>query len=158
MDVPPVFPNSVNAPSEVVVRDRIQKLIRLDQISRIRTDKVEATTEYSETYYYYKKWRGSFYYCKSRRPIPTGHSRMTMMIFVLIILERGQPTGEELYFRELTSCLEYSNALNAQSVSKINELLSNNSYFKTYCRVREIPTSEAGTKILFRDPARKDDD
>jgi len=54
MDVPPVFPNSVNAPSEVVVRDRIQKLIRLDQISRIRTDKVEATTEYSETYYYYK--------------------------------------------------------------------------------------------------------
>ena len=54
MDVPPVFPNSVNAPSEVVVRDRIHKLIRLDQISRIRTDKVEATTEYSETYYYYK--------------------------------------------------------------------------------------------------------
>ena len=54
MDVSPVFPNSVNAPSEVVVRDRIQKLIRLDQISRIRTDKVEATTEYSETYYYYK--------------------------------------------------------------------------------------------------------
>ncbi len=54
MDVPPVFPNSVNAPSEVVVRNRIQKLIRLDQISRIRTDKVEATTEYSETYYYYK--------------------------------------------------------------------------------------------------------
>jgi hypothetical protein len=54
MDIPPVFPNSVNAPSEVVVRDRIQKLIRLDQISRIRTDKVEATTEYSETYYYYK--------------------------------------------------------------------------------------------------------
>jgi len=54
MDVPPVFPNSVNAPSEVVVRDRIQKLIRLDQISRIRTDKVEAITEYSETYYYYK--------------------------------------------------------------------------------------------------------
>jgi len=83
---------------------------------------------------------------------------MTMMIFVLIILERGQPTGEELYFRELTSCLEYSNALNAQSVRKINELLSNNRYFKTYCRVREIPTSEAGTKILFRDPARKDDD
>jgi hypothetical protein len=83
---------------------------------------------------------------------------MTMMIFVLIVLERGQPTGEELYFRELTSCLEYSKALNAQSVGAINELLSNNSYFKTYCRVREIPTSEAGTKILFRDPVRKDDD
>ena len=33
------------------------------------------------------------------------------MIFVLIILERGQVTGEEFYFRELTSCLEYSAAL-----------------------------------------------
>ena len=54
MDVPPVFPNSVNAPSEVVVRDRIQKLVRLDQISRILTDEVAATTQYSETYYHYK--------------------------------------------------------------------------------------------------------
>ena len=80
---------------------------------------------------------------------------MTIMIFVLIILERGQPTGEELYFRELTSCLEYSKALNAQSVGAINELLSNNNYFKTYCRVREIPTTDAGTKILFRDPDRR---
>ena len=47
---------------------------------------------------------------------------MTMMVFVLIVLERGQPTGQEFYFQELTSCLEYSNALNAQSVGKINEL------------------------------------
>ena len=54
MDVPPVFPNSVNAPSEVVVKDKVHRLLRLDQISRTRTDKVEATTHYSETYYYYK--------------------------------------------------------------------------------------------------------
>ena len=45
---------------------------------------------------------------------------MTMMVFVLIILERGQPTGEEFFFRELTSCLEYSGALNNQSISLIN--------------------------------------
>ena len=54
---------------------------------------------------------------------------MTMMIFVLIILERGQITGEEFYFRELTSCLEYSAALNSQSVADNNALLSNNNYF-----------------------------
>lgn len=81
---------------------------------------------------------------------------MTMMIFVLIILERGQPTGQEFYFQELTSCLEYSNALNAQSVGRINQLLSNNRYFSTYCAIREIQTSDAGTKILFRDPKKRD--
>ena len=53
---------------------------------------------------------------------------MTMMIFVLIILERGQVTGEEFYFRELTSCLEYSAALNSQSVADNNGLLGNNNY------------------------------
>ncbi len=30
---------------------------------------------------------------------------MTLMVFVLIVLERGQPTGQEFYFQELTSCL-----------------------------------------------------
>jgi hypothetical protein len=30
---------------------------------------------------------------------------MSMMIFVLIILERGEPTGQEFYFQELTSAL-----------------------------------------------------
>jgi len=82
---------------------------------------------------------------------------MTMMIFVLLILERGQPTGEEFYFRELTSCLEYSAALNSQSVANNNSLLSNNNYFKTYCRVRQINVSDAGSKILFRDPANKEE-
>ena len=61
---------------------------------------------------------------------------------------------QEFYFQELTSCLEYSNALNAQSVGKINELLSNNRFFSTYCAIREIPQSDAGTKILFRDPKK----
>jgi hypothetical protein len=77
-----------------------------------------------------------------------------MMIFVLIVLERNQPTGEEFYFRELTSCVEYSNALNTQNVGTNNFIFGQNPYFKTYCRIRQIPTADAGTKIKFRDPTR----
>ena len=80
---------------------------------------------------------------------------MTLMIFILVMLDAGgNKTGVELAFQELTSCLEYSNALNAQSVGKINELLSNNRFFSTYCAVREIPQSDAGNKIFFRDPKK----
>lgn len=81
-----------------------------------------------------------------------------MMIFVLIVLERNQPTGEEFYFRELTSCVEYSNALNSQQVGRQNFIFGNNPYFKTYCRVREIPAADAGRKIVFRDPIVRDED
>ena len=81
---------------------------------------------------------------------------MTMMVFVLIVLERGQPTGQEFYFVELTSCIEYSQALNAQDTGNINKLLGNNRYFTTYCAIREISQSDAGTKIIFRDPKRSE--
>jgi hypothetical protein len=81
---------------------------------------------------------------------------MTMMVFVLIILERGQPTGEEFYFRELTSCLEYSDALNNQSIRSL-VTGGRNRFFESYCRIREIQTTDAGTKILFRDPAKKEE-
>ena len=80
---------------------------------------------------------------------------MTMMIFVLIILEGGRPTGEEFYFRELTSCLDYSDALNGQSIDF--PLGGRNRFFESYCRVREIPTADAGTKIQFRDPTRTEE-
>ena len=80
---------------------------------------------------------------------------MTLMIFVLIILEGGQPTGEEFYFRELTSCLEFSDALNGQSITF--PLAGRNRFFESYCRVREIPTADAGTKIQFRDPTRTEE-
>ncbi len=80
---------------------------------------------------------------------------MTMMVFVLIILEKGQPTGEEFFFRELTSCLEYSGALNNQSISLING--GRNRFFESYCRIRQIQTTDAGTKILFRDPITKEE-
>ena len=80
---------------------------------------------------------------------------MTMMIFVLIILEKGVPTGEEFYFRELTSCLEFSDALNNQSVKFADG--GRNRFFESYCRVREIPTVDAGSKIQFRDPKRTEE-
>lgn len=81
-------------------------------------------------------------------------SHMTMMIFVLIVVIGGRPTGEEFYFQELTSCLRFSDSLNNQSVTLTNG--GRNRFFETYCRVREIATADAGTKILFRDI--KDDD
>lgn len=74
---------------------------------------------------------------------------MTMMIFVLIIVVNGRATGEEFYFQELTSCLRFSDSLNNQSVDLSNG--GRNRFFETYCRVRQINSSEAGTKILFRD-------
>jgi len=77
---------------------------------------------------------------------------MTMMVYVLIILEGGRPTGEEFFFRELTSCIEVSDALNGQSIDF--PLAGRNRFFESYCRIREIPTADAGTKIQFRDPAR----
>ena len=77
------------------------------------------------------------------------------MVLVLIILEKGQPTGEEFFFRELTSCLEYSDALNNQSISLVTG--GRNRFFESYCRIREIQTTDAGTKILFRDPAKKEE-
>jgi len=80
---------------------------------------------------------------------------MTLMVFVLIVLERGRPTGEEFFFRELTSCIEYSQALNGQSIDF--PLGGRNRFFESYCRIREIPTADAGTKIQFRDPTRTEE-
>ena len=81
------------------------------------------------------------------------------MVFVLIVTHKNEPTGEEFYLQELTSCLEYSLALNTQNV---NNILGTNasrqtSQFKTYCRVREISSKDAGTKYYFRDPKKTED-
>lgn len=81
----------------------------------------------------------------------------TMMIFVLIILKQGEP-NLELYFTELTSCLEYRDALIHQSVGVHNWVHSKTKHFDGYCEVREILTSEAGVKYIFRDPKVKKDD
>ena len=80
---------------------------------------------------------------------------MTLMVYVLIILERGKPTGEEFFFRELTSCIEVSDALNSQRIGF--SLGGRNRFFESYCRIREIPTADAGTKIQFRDPTRTEE-
>tara|TARA_R100000152_G_C6738257_1_gene162222 strand:- start:444 stop:704 length:261 start_codon:yes stop_codon:yes gene_type:complete len=84
---------------------------------------------------------------------------MTLMIFVLVLLTPGgQPTGLELYFQELTSCLEYRDALVHQSVHQHNWMRKKTTKFDGYCEVRVIPAGEAGTKYVFRDPARKKQD
>lgn len=52
MDAAP-FPNSVNAVSPIVVKDKIIGMERMDQISRNSARKVAATTHYSEFIYEY---------------------------------------------------------------------------------------------------------
>ena len=82
---------------------------------------------------------------------------MTLMIFVLVLLTPGgRPTGTELYFQELTSCLEYRDALVHQSVHTHNWLRGKTNKFDGFCEVRLIPSAEAGKgKYIFRDPVRK---
>ena len=81
---------------------------------------------------------------------------MTLMIFILVMLDAGgNKTGVELAFQELTSCLEYRDALVYQSVHKHNFTRGETRYFKAYCEVRVIPANEAGSKYLFRDPMIK---
>ena len=83
----------------------------------------------------------------------------TVMIFVLVLLSPTNiPTGLELYFQELTSCLEYKDALIHQSVHKQNFVREKTRYFKAYCEVRVIPANEAGSKYLFRDSMIKKDE
>lgn len=52
MDAAP-FPNSVNAVSPIVIKDKIINIERMDQISRNSAKKVAATTHYSEFLYQY---------------------------------------------------------------------------------------------------------
>jgi len=53
MDAAP-FPNSVNAPVPTVVKNKIHDSFRINQISNALTDKVAATTKYSEFVYEYR--------------------------------------------------------------------------------------------------------
>ena len=87
---------------------------------------------------------------------------MTLMIFMLILLDpKGQPTGVELAFQELTSCIEYRDALVMQSTHMHNMVLGRRTNkFDAYCEVRLIPQADAGKgNYIFRDPSmRRDDD
>lgn len=83
------------------------------------------------------------------------------MIFILVMLDAaGNKTGVELAFQELTSCLEYRDALVMQSTHIHNLVLGRKSNkFDAYCEVRLIPQSEAGKgKYIFRDPTMKRED
>ena len=87
---------------------------------------------------------------------------MTLMIFILVMLDAGgNKTGVELAFQELTSCLEYRDALVMQSTHIHNLVIGRKSNkFDAYCEVRLIPSTEAGKgNYIFRDPIiRKEDD
>ena len=86
---------------------------------------------------------------------------MTVMIFMLIMLDAGgNKTGVELAFQELTSCLEYRDALVMQSTHIHNYVVGRKtSKFDAYCEVRLIPQSEAGKgKYIFRAPTMKKND
>ena len=54
MEATAVFPNGVNAPSETVIKDKLHRIERMDQISRHLTETVQATTKYSEMVYHYR--------------------------------------------------------------------------------------------------------
>ena len=54
MEATAVFPNSVNAPPETVIKDKLHRIERMDQISRHLTETVQATTKYSAVVYHYQ--------------------------------------------------------------------------------------------------------
>ena len=54
MEATTMFPNSVNAPSPSVIQDKLHRVERFDQISRLLNETVQATTRYSEMVYTYK--------------------------------------------------------------------------------------------------------
>ena len=86
---------------------------------------------------------------------------MTLMIFILVMLDAGgNKTGVELAFQELTSCLEYRDALVMQSTHIHNYVIGRRTNkFGAYCEVRLIPATEAGKgKYIFRDPTMKKKD
>ncbi len=75
----------------------------------------------------------------------------TMLIFMLVILEKNAPTLE-IAFRELSSCIEYKTALVHQDVSKHAIVMPRTRHFDAYCEPRLVPVSDVGTKLLLRDP------
>ncbi len=86
---------------------------------------------------------------------------MTLRNFMLIMLDAGgNKTGVELAFQELTSCLEYRDALVMQSTHIHNYVVGRKTNkFDAYCEVRLIPQSEAGKgQYIFRDPVIKRED
>ena len=86
---------------------------------------------------------------------------MTLMIFILVMLDAGgNKTGVQLAFQELTSFLEYRDALTIQSTDIHNYVDGRKTNkFDAYCEVSLIPQSEAGKgKYIFRDPVIKRED
>jgi hypothetical protein len=77
----------------------------------------------------------------------------TMLIFVLLILEKGEPPLE-IAFAELTSCLEYRTALVHQDVSKHAIVMPKTNKFEAHCKARLVARSDVGNKIRLYDPPK----
>lgn len=77
----------------------------------------------------------------------------TMLIFILVILERDAPPLE-IAFAELTSCLEYRTALVHQDVSKHAIVMPKTNKFQAHCEARLVARSEVGNKIRLYDPPK----
>jgi len=80
-----------------------------------------------------------------------------MLIFMLVILEKNVPTLE-IAFRELTSCIEYKTALVHQDVGQHAIVMPKTRHFDAYCEPRVVPVADVGTKLLLRDPPKREED
>ncbi len=82
----------------------------------------------------------------------------TLFVFLLICLARGQepiPDFPPQYFATLTSCSDYSIALNygdPKAATRGISMRSHNRHFQCYCEPRELERKLANTPgYLFRD-------
>ena len=83
---------------------------------------------------------------------------MEMLVYVLLMLKAGEPTGFEVYFQTLTSCSEHRLAILHQSVAKHAFILPKTKRFDMICEPRLINKKDAGSKIIFHDLEMMKDD
>ena len=76
---------------------------------------------------------------------------MEMLVYVLLMLKAGEPTGFEVWFQTLTSCSEHRLAILHQSVAKYAFVLPKTNRFDMICEPRLIDKADAGSKIIFHD-------
>ena len=76
---------------------------------------------------------------------------MEMLVYVLLMLKAGEPTGFEVYFQTLTSCSQHKMAIERQSPERWAYILPKTNKFSLHCEPKIIKSSEAGTSIIFHD-------
>ena len=83
---------------------------------------------------------------------------MEMLVYVLLMLKAGEPTGFLIYFQTLTSCSEHRLAILHQSAAKYAFVLPRTNRFDMICEPRLIDKADAGSKIIFHDLEMTKDD